>query len=295
MRKLALFALLVGGLVVGALPAMAHDATVEGDCDGWVVHLDGKWGAVKITIATPAGIPNVTIEGEALDAYPDQGGFDVEIADTRFRQAGSFTVTWHKANPANNHVEQLDGVRDQSDCLDIEVVNACGLIEGMVTKNETAFGYAVAFELAPASYNLGNAQFGSMAFAEDENGGMVTVAYYVVGAESDFVVGFGLPNFWEQSAAEVEVDTDCEAPVTTTTMATTTTTMATTTTTQATTTTTESTTTSDTVIDTVVTTTPDDDDELPFTGIDSGLGLGIALALLAVGGLTLRASRRMEG
>jgi hypothetical protein len=111
-------------------------------------------------------------------------------------------------------------------------------------------------------------------------------------------------------------------PTTTTTEATTTTTEATTTTTEATTTTTEATTTTvedtttttvedtttttvedtttttieDEVLPTVVTTVPDevDDEELPFTGIDSDVMLGLAVVLLGGGALLLLMTRRLE-
>lgn len=96
-------------------------------------------------------------------------------------------------------------------------------------------------------------------------------------------------------------------PTTTTTEATTTTTQATTTTTQATTTTSvEDTTTStqattttsieDEVLPTVVTTAPevDPDDELPFTGLDTDVMIGLSILFLGLGAGLLTLTRKLE-
>jgi type II secretory pathway pseudopilin PulG len=100
---------------------------------------------------------------------------------------------------------------------------------------------------------------------------------------------------------ETPPTTTTPGPTTTTTGPTTTTTGPTTTTTEPTTTTTEPTTTSsegpdDTVLPTVVTSTPDevDDEELPFTGVNSELMIALAILFLALGAALLALTRRVE-
>ena len=114
-------------------------------------------------------------------------------------------------------------------------------------------------------------------------------------------------NSFQQGISHITLCVFEEEPTTTTTEATTTTTEATTTTTEATTTTTEATTTTtvedtttttveDEVLPTVVTTVPDevDDEELPFTGVDSDIMLGLAVVLLGGGALLLLMTRKLE-
>lgn len=105
------------------------------------------------------------------------------------------------------------------DCIDLDVDDECGIATGEITRDKTpeAWNWAVAFEEGAATYNLGVAQFGSISFPEDHNGGSVTVSYYLVGPESDYGKISGEPNFWNQNAGSIEVDTDCIDEETTTT------------------------------------------------------------------------------
>ena len=212
------------------------------------------------------------------------------------------------------------------DCIDIEVGGKCGMVTGTISRNDTNWDtWNVAFELAPATYDLGNAEFGSMSFDEDYNGGFpVAVAYYLVGPEGDYGSISGEPNFWQKTAGTIIVDTDCEPPVTST---------------SSTTSTTSTSTTMplptrfycnpDTklieeigsdhpeyegvntyderedaeadqdcteVSPTVVTSVPDevDDEELPFTGFDSDILFGLSALLLGAGALLLVMTRRIS-
>ncbi len=52
-------------------------------------------------------------------------------------------------------------------------------------------------------------------FSEDQNGGTVTVRYLLVGPESDYLTGTGIPNYWDNLlSAPYVIDTDCEDPET---------------------------------------------------------------------------------
>ena len=94
-------------------------------------------------------------------------------------------------------------------CVDITVSGECGVVTGVVD-NDTPLNYDVVWSEDAADYT----QFVSLpaAFAEDYNGGSVDVYYWIVGEEADYITGRDLPNFWEQNAAKVTVDTDCQDP-----------------------------------------------------------------------------------
>lgn len=50
-------------------------------------------------------------------------------------------------------------------------------------------------------------------FTEDQNGGNVKVRYLLVGPESDYLTGTGIPNYWDNLLSQVyEVNTNCKAP-----------------------------------------------------------------------------------
>jgi hypothetical protein len=111
--------------------------------------------------------------------------------------------------------------------------------------------------------------------------------------------------FEESVTTTTEGTTTTTEATTTTTEATTTTTEATTTTTEATTTTVKDTTTTtveettttsipDEVLPTVVTTVPSGDDELPFTGIEANVAIGLGIALLTAGAALLAMTRRLD-
>lgn len=187
------------------------------------------------------------------------------------------------------------------ECVDFSFEEACGELTITLRDDVIGINYAVAVEEGSATYDLGNATFGSQSFDEDYNGGSVDLFLYIVGGEKDYVTDRDIPNFWEQNAVPVTVDTDCESDGTTTTtteQVTTTTTQPTTTTTEQETTTTtvpEETTTTEATTSTTeqkVTTTTVKAEELPFTGFDPLLLLG-AIGLLALGITTVYISKEV--
>lgn len=208
MRKRLLGLLALVAVVVGLMPltALAHNFEVEGDCKGWILDLDGAWGAVEIRVG------NTVIPADQIGAFR----INDNVAS---RVERSFTVTWDKApkGPGGNDVTVTHkATRSTDDCVDFDVVKACGSVSVIDWRNDTNLGYAVAFEEGAATYDFAaNATFGGRAFPEDHNGGSVSVSYYVVGAEADFIKAprTALPNFWDQSAASVEVDTNCQDDV----------------------------------------------------------------------------------
>lgn len=210
-----------------------------------------------------------------------------------------------------------------TDCIDIDVEAVCGAVTGEVTRNLTPYTWFISFEEGPVSYSL--PENGGLTFDEDYNGGSVEVFFYLSGPEADYAAFADEPNFWQQNASSITVDTDCKPPVTTTTTvppttAPTTTVPEPTTTVPATTQPEETTTTEPTRFlcedglvvaigsehpdyedaslhagdpDCAESTTEEDEiEELPFTGPEDNLPFygGIALGLLGSGAFLLRRS-----
>ncbi|HEX5798306.1 MAG TPA: hypothetical protein VFX79_03030 [Candidatus Saccharimonadales bacterium] len=92
-------------------------------------------------------------------------------------------------------------------CVEPNINVVCGALEGAVS-NLTPLSYGISWSEGSPDYNFNTSLPAS--FPEDYNGGSVEVFYWVVGAEADYVTGRNIPNFWEQNAASVTVDTDCD-------------------------------------------------------------------------------------
>ncbi|HET7673681.1 MAG TPA: hypothetical protein VFK11_04185 [Candidatus Saccharimonadales bacterium] len=112
-------------------------------------------------------------------------------------------------DPANRPRGQSIGqwVPKDVNCVVPSVNAVCGALEGSVT-NLTPLNYGISWSEGSPDYNFNTSLPAS--FPEDYNGGNVTVYYWVVGAEADYVTGRNIPNYWEQNAASVTIDTDCE-------------------------------------------------------------------------------------
>lgn len=99
-------------------------------------------------------------------------------------------------------------------CLSIAVTPACGELTGVLNSNilgSWGDDYSIVWNAGSADYT----KFVPLPanFSEDYNGGSVIVYYWIVGPEAGYVQGHaGLPNFWDQNAASVVIDTDCEDP-----------------------------------------------------------------------------------
>jgi hypothetical protein len=92
-------------------------------------------------------------------------------------------------------------------CVEPNINVVCGALEGGVT-NLTPLSYGISWSEGSPDYNFNTSL--PATFPEDYNGGSVEVFYWVVGAEADYVTGRNIPNFWEQNAASVTIDTDCD-------------------------------------------------------------------------------------
>lgn len=103
---------------------------------------------------------------------------------------------------------------DGSVCFDYEVTQACGSLDVQFTENLSPYTYSFRYAIGDQTPNIANwAGDGSLpvGFGEDENGGSVDVTYYVVGPESDYFTGSGIPNIWDGNGETVAVVTDCES------------------------------------------------------------------------------------
>lgn len=118
-------------------------------------------------------------------------------------------------------ITSFDGVTNGGECFGFEVSDVCGVASGALTKQVTPQYPQGPFKLVwneGVGIDLDAAKSFPATFDEDYNGGTVTISYYIVGPEKDWLVGSDHPNYWDGTYETLTVDTDCVAPPTTTTV-----------------------------------------------------------------------------
>lgn len=178
------------------------------------------------------------------------------------------------------------------DCFDYQHVHTCGTLDVRIIRNLTPFGYSVRWAEGDTVPDNPSGDGGFLAsWPEGYSDGSVQVTFWIVGAEKDYIVGHGWPNWWERIGTTVEIDTYCAPPP-----GTSTTTPAATSTTS----TIVETFTPTTVPDLVETVEPVTDPtspaapapRLPDTGVSSQVLAMAALMLVAVGAMLMATRRR---
>jgi hypothetical protein len=209
---------------------LGTNANVTGSIEGTsssVSHNVGSGNTVSgVCIKSGSGTFNgVTHSGVLGNGIHDNGCYKVEGVGTQ-----TVKVTRLVANNVCKGISHIDvQVEDKSDfcdptqkpggqsigqwvpkevrCVEPSVNVVCGSVEGTVN-NLTPFNYGISWSEGSPDYNFNTSL--PVSFPEDYNGGSVEVFYWVVGEEADYVTGRDIPNFWEQNAASVTVNTDCE-------------------------------------------------------------------------------------
>lgn len=127
----------------------------------------------------------------------------VDYCDPAQRPNGKSIKKWHEDNDFNGN------------CVDFGYEAACGSLDAFLTTNKTGLSYEVVGLVGSQPFPSGHPVADStnvfpITFDEDEFGGSVDVYLWMEGAEKDFVTDRNIPNFWEQNAVSVTVNTDCE-------------------------------------------------------------------------------------
>lgn len=146
-------------------------------------------------------LPNIW-DGEGVTVEVDTDCEQpIDFCDPTDRPSGMSIAHWLRVNEV-----------DVSDCFELEVMNACGVLD-VSFNDKTELGFEVRYAIGNSTPALSDWEGDGVLpayFDEDENGGSVNVTYYVVGPESDYFVGSGFPNIWDDNGgARVAVDTDC--------------------------------------------------------------------------------------
>lgn len=135
------------------------------------------------------------------NSYEEQN--QVDYCDPSQKPGGMSIAEWLAAGQA-----------DGADCFNYEVSQSCGMLDVQFTENQTPYDYSFRYVIGTTTPELvdweGDGEL-PVLFNEDEHGGSVDVTYYVVGPESEYFEGFGVPNIWDGNGTTVTVDTDCEA------------------------------------------------------------------------------------
>ncbi len=156
-------------------------------------------GTQVVTVTRPVA-SNVCKGISHIDVVVEQ---KVDYCDPAQRPNGQSIKEWHQANDFNGN------------CVDFSHEVACGSLDAFLTTNETGLFYEVVGLVGSQPFPSGHPVADStnvfpITFDEDEFGGSVDVYLWMEGAEKDFVTDRGIPNFWEQNAVSVTVNTDCE-------------------------------------------------------------------------------------
>ncbi len=129
----------------------------------------------------------------------------VDFCDPAQRPAGMSIDEW-----LTQAEDASEGTFDRSDCFEIEPVLQCGSFDAMVTGPYE--GYEMVYlDGADQTTSLEWKELPAV-FGEDAGGGSVDITVYLVGPEKDYLVGTGLPNYWEDTGRNVTIDTDCDTP-----------------------------------------------------------------------------------
>lgn len=124
---------------------------------------------------------------------------DTDFCDPSQRPAGMSIAEWLAENDF-----------DSADCFDINVVEECGVADvSLATMPKDLFYQAVWMEgdvdpIFPAN------EFPAE-FEEDYNDGSVVISWWLEGPEADYLEDTRLPNFWDNRAGKLTVNTDCES------------------------------------------------------------------------------------
>ena len=98
------------------------------------------------------------------------------------------------------------------DCVVPDVELECGIFDGNITSEVLGpwgQNYGIAWSEGSADYST---PFSGLpaSFPEDYSDGSIDIYWFIVGPEAGYVQGHGFPNFWDQNAEKVTVDTDCK-------------------------------------------------------------------------------------
>ncbi len=147
----------------------------------------------------------------------------VVTATVSYSDDGCPIVDWTTTDPPPEYCDpsQKPGgtsidewVPNDVNCLSFEVVPDCGVLLGVVRSDIEApwgDGYALAWSEGSPDYTNFD-QVLPAGWPEDYNGGSVEIFYWIIGPEAGYVQGHDLPNYWDENAASIVIDTDCEDP-----------------------------------------------------------------------------------
>lgn len=187
--------------------------TVNGTDSETYSSLDAGTYAVAETVPDDWDLTSATCDDQSpVNAISLQAGESVTCTFTNTKKTPPVVDYCDPSQrPAGVNIDNW--VPKDVHCVGLIVAPAepCGVLGGNVfSKVKGSWGndYDVVWSEGAADYT----KFVSLptSFPEDYNGGSVTVFYWIVGPEAGYVKGHGIPNFWEQNASSIDVDTDCQ-------------------------------------------------------------------------------------
>jgi hypothetical protein len=161
---------------------------------GWVQTFPGTRTGCKSTTLTKAD--------------PIKSGKDFSFGNKQITQAEV-----DACDPSTYSGSVADMIsKTKTKCVDIDVVNVCGLFQATIKNNKTPYLYKVSYSIDALNYNF-NTDASNVVFTEDQSNGKATVYYWAVGPEKDFFTALNMP-WYNISNATAEVDTNCATDTT---------------------------------------------------------------------------------
>ncbi|WP_084075229.1 hypothetical protein [Demequina sp. NBRC 110052] len=107
-----------------------------------------------------------------------------------------------------------EGEFNGADCFEFTPALQCGSFDWTIDESPEGIGpYEVRYlEGAGMTTDAVNGMMMPATFPEDYNGGSVVITVWLQGPEKDYLVGTGLPNYWDNNGRNVTIDTDCLPP-----------------------------------------------------------------------------------
>ncbi len=200
-----------------------------------VFRIDNKYGTTGDADITLGGVlkKTVTLTGAAYQpvilpaSLGNVDGITVKYEGNEWTGTSSenkVDCTMIEEEPAVNYcntAERPDGMSiaqwleegkfNGADCFTITPTLQCGSFDATVAGPMAGYTWRY-LEGAGMAPNLSTGKALPATFSEDYNGGSVKITTWLEGPEKDYLVGTGLPNYWDGNGRTVTINTDCAPP-----------------------------------------------------------------------------------
>jgi hypothetical protein len=193
----------------GKIETTGDPATVEYTApEGYVVdYYCVKAGTTSVTVQVEPPSATVIIDHPDVDSVSHYSVhyIPIEVPEVNYcnpaeRPDGMSIAQWLS-----------EGQFDGADCFTITPNLQCGSFDATVDGPFAGYTWRY-LEGAGMAPDLSTGMALPAVFGEDYNSGSVDITVWLEGPEKDYLVGTGLPNYWDGNGRTVTINTDCAPP-----------------------------------------------------------------------------------